>query len=79
MYFIDLGKKRKKANSIHCAYRVIKTWLKWSWEEYQIDSRCPIERVKVEPPNEDPQPGIPLQDVDKLIEAAELVGMAAGM
>ncbi|MDR3577074.1 MAG: site-specific integrase [Anaerolineaceae bacterium] len=69
MYFIELGKTRKKANSIHAAYRPIKTWLKWAWEEYQIESRCPIERVKVEPPEEEPKPGIPLQDVDKLIAA----------
>jgi integrase/recombinase XerD len=70
MYFIDLGKTRKKANSIHAAYRPIKTWLKWAWEEYQIDTRCPIERVTVEPPDEEPKPGISLTDVDKLIAAA---------
>jgi len=44
--------------------------LKWSWEEYQINTRCPIERVTVEPPDEQPKAGIPIGDVDKLIEAA---------
>ena len=70
-YFIGLGATRKTANSIHCAYRAVKTWLKWSWEEYQLETRCPIERVQVEAPDESPKPGIPLEDVERLMASCE--------
>ena len=68
-YFVQLGETRKTANSIHAAYRSIKTWLKWSWEEYQLETRCPIERVQVEAPDESPKPGISLEDVEKLLSS----------
>jgi site-specific recombinase XerD len=53
-------------------FRPIRAMFNWFWDEYEIDKRNPISKVKVahQPPN--PQPGIPLNDFNAIYDACTL-------
>lgn len=69
-YILNLGTHRNKGG-VHASYRAIKTFLLWSWDEYDKLSRNPIERVKLPAPSNKPLPGISLEDIKKMINACD--------
>jgi site-specific recombinase XerD len=67
-YFLSLRERRSR-NGIHKNYTVVKTWLRWAWEEYELESKCPIARVKIAGPVEHQQPAIELESFTQLLSA----------
>lgn len=55
----------------HIYYRVLKVFLKWIWEEYEIDVRNPIDKVKClnRPPT--PIEGITIDEVQACLDACD--------
>lgn len=51
-------------------FRVIRTFLYWCWDEYEIDTRNPITRIKPPHVSAEPLPGVKLEHVFQLVEAA---------
>jgi len=66
-YFVDLSTHRNKGG-VHCAYRVVKVFLNWVCYENDLEKN-PIKKVKVQANNIEPLPEIPLDDVQKLLDA----------
>jgi integrase/recombinase XerD len=66
-YFLNLRNRRNK-NGIHKNYSVIKTWLTWAWIEYDLETACPITKVKVASPEDKDQPAIELDVFSKLLD-----------
>ena len=44
-WMIKLGETRNPGG-VHVNYRIIKTWLRWVWLEYDAPVVCPIAKVK---------------------------------
>lgn len=68
LYLVSLGERRNGGGQ-HAAYRVIRAWLRFAWEEYDLQTRNPIERVKPPKRNTQARPGVEVSDVQKLIDA----------
>lgn len=69
-YFLHLGNQRNPSG-VRINYGAIKTFLLWAWAEYEMAGTCPIQKVVVSRSDTDPKPGIPLQEVKKLIDACK--------
>jgi integrase/recombinase XerD len=67
-YFLSL-RQRRKVKAIFQNFTAVKTWLLWAWEEYDQLEPCPIRRVKVETPKNDPKPGVTADDATRILEA----------
>ena len=67
-YMLSLAAHRNPGGC-HVSYRVIKTFLRWAWEELEMETRNPI--VRVDPPSYKPKPlpGVPIGDIHKMIDA----------
>lgn len=66
VYFLQL-RDRRNTKGIHTNYGAVKTFIKWGWEEYELEGKCPILKVKVATPDNEPKPGVELADVNKLL------------
>jgi integrase len=67
-FFVSLREEHNRGG-VHTFYRSIKAFLRWYWEEYEIDIRNPIDKVKVDAPKVEPKPGIAIDHVEKMIGA----------
>jgi integrase/recombinase XerD len=65
-YFLDLSTHRNKGGC-HASYRAIRCFLNWATNEYDLEWKNPIAKVKVEKSHIAPLPEIPLENVQKLI------------
>lgn len=50
-------------------YSVIRTWLNWYWDEYDIPIRNPIEKVSIHKPAAIPKEGITREEIEALMAA----------
>jgi integrase/recombinase XerD len=69
-YLLDLSEHRN-AGGCHASYRVIKTFLRWAWDEFELEGRNPITRVEAPKINAQPLPGIPVNDIQRMIAACK--------
>ena len=69
-WFIELATHRNK-NGVHCNFRVIKTLLRWSTIEYDLESKNPINKVFVEQGKNLPLEEIPISIVQDLLKVSE--------
>jgi integrase len=65
-YFIHL-RLGHNCGGVEVYYRAIRAFYLWSWEEFELEGRCPIARVRVEHAKPKPRPGIPLQYVEAMV------------
>lgn len=65
-YLLDLSTHRNPGGC-HVSYRVLRTFLRWAWSEFDLPSRNPITRV--DPPilRPKPLPGVSLPDISAMI------------
>ncbi len=70
LYLLSL-RERRNPGGIHVAFRAIRSWLNWSWMEYEPDWKNPI--LKIEPPklNNQPLPGLPEADFWRMVETCK--------
>jgi integrase/recombinase XerD len=66
-YFVDL-KSRRTRNGIYKNYTALKTWLRWSWDEYDRSGPCPINKIKVASQEAKQMPAITMDNFQKLID-----------
>lgn len=52
-------------------YRHLKAFINWYWDEYEIDKRNPMLKVKVKKVAQPPKDGITREEVDKLLKAVK--------
>jgi site-specific recombinase XerD len=50
-------------------FTVIRTFLLWYWDEYEIETACPIHKVQVHKPAFQPKHGITRKEIDSLLKA----------
>ena len=67
-YLLGLGERRNQGG-VHSAYRAIKAWLNWVWDEFEVEGRNPISRVSIPAGKNHPLPGISISDVKKMIDS----------
>lgn len=67
-YFLSLQNHRSH-NGVHKNFTVLRTWLFWAWIEYDLQTICPIHKVKVGSPIDTPQPAIDLDTFNSLLGA----------
>lgn len=70
LYLVHLATTRNGGGQ-HAAFRVIRALLNWAWEEYDLQARNPITRVKPPRRNTDALPGVETSDVQKLVDACK--------
>jgi site-specific recombinase XerD len=58
---------------VHQFYRTMRTWLKWYWDQYDIEERNPIDKVKAPPLPEKLLPPVELDTVQALLRANEQI------
>lgn len=73
-YLIYLESKRPAQGGIHAYYRAVRAFSRWAWEEYEFMTRCPIDKVKSHNRMPNPIPGIPVDEVNKIMVVAKLTG-----
>jgi site-specific recombinase XerD len=68
LYLVHLA-ERRNGGGCHVAFRVIRALLNWAWDEYDLQTRNPITRVKAPKRNTDALPGVEMADVNAMVEA----------
>lgn len=69
-FYIELSSHRNKGGC-HANYRAVKAFLNWSENEYDIEWKNPIKKVKIEPNKIPPLPEIPLENIQKLLNVCK--------
>lgn len=59
-------------NGANIQYRAVKAFLRWAWDEYDIEGRNPIDKIKIAADPVKPIEGVNPKDIDKLFESAKL-------
>ncbi|MDI6769755.1 MAG: site-specific integrase [Anaerolineales bacterium] len=67
-FFIELQVLHNKGG-VQVFFRPIKAFFRWYWEEFEIEQRNPIEKVKIEPARTNPRPGVAVDHIERMIEA----------
>ena len=67
-YFTSL-RDRRSQNGIHKNFTALRTWILWIWKEYDLESICPITKVKVGSPINSPQPAMDMETFRLLLSA----------
>lgn len=60
---------RRNPGGCLVSYRAVKTFLRWSWDEYELEGRSPITRIDPPKVAANPLPGIALPEIRKLLDA----------
>lgn len=66
-YLLLLSEEGHNEGGIHGYFRAIKAFLKWYWEELDLDTKNPIDKVKAPKVSIEPIEGISREDFDKLL------------
>lgn len=66
-YLFWLAENHHNEGGIHACYRTLKTFLRWFWAEYELDTKNPIAKVKPPKLAQEPLNPVSLGDIDKLL------------
>lgn len=64
-FLMDKGHNK---GGTHMTYRTIKTYLNFIWDEYDIETRNPISKVKFSAPKPQPLEGISMDEVQEMLK-----------
>lgn len=67
-HLLELAEHRNPGG-VHARFRAVRAWLNWTWDEYEIDTRNPISRVKPPRVSNDPLPGVSIENIVKMVAA----------
>lgn len=67
-YILQLEGKRNAGGRL-VSFRAIHTFLNWVWDELELESRNPISKLQAPKVSADPQPGIALENIQRMVEA----------
>ena len=68
-YLLILKDNEHTDGGVHCAYRSIKAFLNWYWDEVEPNFSNPIKKVKAPKVSIEPIEGISKEDFDSLVDA----------
>lgn len=63
--------ERRNPGGCRVSYRAVKTFLRWAWDEYELEGRNPITRISCPKVADNPLPGISLEDAQKLLSVCK--------
>lgn len=66
-----LADKGHSQGGVHMVYRNLRAFLRWAWDEYDITTRNPIEKVTCSERQPVPIPGFTMDEIEELIKAAK--------
>ena len=58
-------------NGTNVIYRAVKAFMRWAWDEYDLESKNPISKIRIGADPITPIEGVNPKDIDKLFAAAE--------
>ena len=61
----------RNAGGVHCAYRALRSFLRWAWAKYDLPQPCPIAKVKAPRLTTDPLQPLPLSDLKAMLTKCE--------
>lgn len=70
-YLIYLEKDREQGG-VHANYRAVRALMRWVWDEHDLTLRCPADKWRCKNRVPAPIPGITIEEVEKLMTAAQL-------
>ncbi len=70
-YMLQLEAEGHNPGGRHIAYRTLRTFLKWYWDEAEPEGRNPYLKVKAPHIDIEPLTPVPLEDIDKLIDICD--------
>lgn len=66
-----LADEGRNQGGVHMVYRNLRAFLRWAWNEYDITTRNPIEKVTCSERQPVPIPGFTMDEIEELIKAAK--------
>ncbi len=69
-FFVGL-QENHNAGGVQVYYRPIKAFFRWYWDEFELEQRNPIDKVKIDPARVNPKAGIPIEHIERMIEACK--------
>jgi integrase/recombinase XerD len=70
-FLLVLEESGHNAGGVHAHFRVIRTWLRWYWDEVEPEGKNPISKVKAPRVPVEPIEGISNDDFDVMISACK--------
>ena len=67
-YLFELEEKRNPGGRL-ASFRAIKTFLRWVWDEWDLETRNPISKLRTPKVTNNPQQGVELENVKRMIAA----------
>lgn len=67
-YLMDKGHNK---GGVHISYRILKTYLNFIWDEYDLLTRNPITKVSLPRPKPKPLEGISIEEVEAMLKACK--------
>lgn len=61
----------RNAGGVHCAYRALRSFLRWAWCEYDLPQPCPIVKVHAPRVPQEPLAPLPLPDLKAMLTTCE--------
>ena len=69
--FLDYLSQSHNKGGCHMYYRVLRAYLNFVWDEYDIEVRNPMQKVKFSAPRPQPLEGISIDDVKEMLKACK--------
>ena len=69
-FFVGLQEKHNRGG-VQVYYRPIKAFFRWYWDEFELEQRNPIDKVKIDPARVNPRVGIAIEHVERMVEACK--------
>lgn len=69
--YLAKSAEHRNAGGVNCAYRVIKTWLRWVWAERELTTPCPIAKIKAPRVSAEPLEPPALDDIRAMVAVCE--------
>lgn len=66
-YLLALS-QRRNSGGCHAAFRAIRAYLNWIWDEFDLTVNNPIKKVRPPENRKPPSPGISIENVEKMIQ-----------
>lgn len=70
-YLEYLSGKGHNKGGVHLKYRILRTYLYFIWDEYDLNTRNPITKVSFSPPRPKPLEGISMDEVKRMLAACQ--------
>jgi site-specific recombinase XerD len=69
-YLVNLS-ERLNAGGVHCCFRAMRSFLRWTWSEYDLPQPCPIVKVHAPRVPQEPLAPLPLPDLKAMLTTCE--------